>query len=73
MISVYYLYKIDRGVRKNWFQRQKIMENGSFWLIFAQMANLAMEIELIAFNLLRSVKYPKLTGEFKKTSFGNTK
>ena len=49
------------------------MESGSFWLIFAKMANLAMEIELIIFNHLRSVKYTKLTGEFKKTSFGDKK
>ena len=40
-----------------------------FWLIFAKMANLGMQIELDVFDLLRSVLYTKLTGEFKKTSF----
>ena len=43
--------------------------SGSFWLIFAKMANLAMEIELEVLNLLRSVLYTKSDGEFKKTSF----
>ena len=43
--------------------------SGSFWLIFAKMANLAIEIELEVSSLLRSVLYTNLTGEFKKTSF----
>ena len=43
--------------------------SGSFWLIFAKMANLGMQIELEVWNLLRSVQYTKLDGEFKKTIF----
>ena len=43
-----------------------------FWLIFAKMANLGMQIELEVFDLLRSVLYTKLTGELKKKLVSKT-